>query len=298
MASSIERALKKGTGEEFGESPSPSDQTIGQILVAHGVLDEPDVEVISEYAMAHELRFGEAALAKKMIRQKDLDKALAHQFRFPYIQPGRGSLSKELVAAYKPFSRQAEIFRHIRAQLMLGSLEGGRKMLAVVSPSKKDGRSYLAANLAVVFAQLGKRTLLVDCHMQNPRQHKIFRAEGAQGISSVLLGRGDKSIEPKPISEIENLSVFVAGACPPNPDELVAGDAFGRLCHRYRREYDVVLVDTPPGNSSTAVDWIAARCGSVLIVYRRHKTRLREARDFSERMRARALVAGAILNRH
>lgn len=295
MGGAIERLLRKQSGVSTVSSPA-IDQSIGQILVAQGVLQESDISAVTDHARTHGVRFGEAAVAKRLIRQKDLDKALAHQYQFPYMQPGKGKLSKELVAAYKPLSRKAEVFRHIRAQLMLGGMQDGQKMLAVVSPSRKDGRSYLAANLAVAFAQLGKKTLLIDGHLQRPRQHEIFRLGSTPGVSSMVSGRGGALDSSLAIGEIGGLSVLAAGAKPPNPDELIAGDAFGRLCQNARREYDIVLMDTPPGYSSTAVDWIAARCGNVLVVYRRGKTGLAEARNFSERMRARASVAGAVLN--
>lgn len=298
MAGAVARALRKRSAIAPDALIEANDQAIGQILVARGSLKEEDLAEISDYARHNALPIGEAAVARNLISQQDLDQALAHQFRFPYLQPGKCKLSKELITAYKPFSRKAEMFRYARAQLMLGSLEKERKILAIVSPAKKDGRSYVAANLAVVFAQLGKKTLLMDCHLQKPRQQEIFQVGRKSGISSLLSARGDNGIEPEVISDLANLSVLNAGPCPPNPDELIAGDSFGRLCQRMRRDYEVILVDTPPGNTSTSVDWIAARCNSVVIVYRRHKTGLAEARDFSQRMRARASIAGAILNKH
>jgi Mrp family chromosome partitioning ATPase len=106
------------------------------------------------------------------------------------------------------------------------------------------------------------------------------------------------SAGPTPIETVPHLFVYPAGPCPPNPDELIASDAFGRFLADARRRFDAVLVDTPPGDSSTGVDWIAARCRSALIVYRRDKTNLSKARDFADRMRARATVAGAVLSQH
>ena len=114
----------------------------------------------------------------------------------------------------------------------------------------------------------------------------------------MLSGRSEADTKPTPVAEIANLSVFQAGACPPNPDELIAGEGFARLVAAARRAYDIVLVDTPPGDSSTAVDWIAARCANVLIVYRQDRTSIVQAKDFANRMRARASVVGSILNTH
>ena len=298
MAGAIERALAKESAVTDDSALRTSDRTIGEALVAEGVLNQADVEEILAYAEANSLRFGQAAIALSRVRQEDLDKVLVNQFTLPQIQIEKGDLSKELVTAYKPFSRQAEVIRYIRAQLVLGVENSEKNILAIVSPSKRDGRSYLAANLAVAFALLGKRTLLLDCHLQKPRQDAIFRIEGAPGLAPMLSGRSDVSAGPTAIEKIPHLYVYPAGPCPSNPDELMASDAFGRFLVDARRRYDAVLVDTPPGDSSTAVDWIAARCRSALIIYRRDKISLSKARDFADRMKSRASVAGAVLNQY
>ncbi len=298
MAGAIERALAKESALANDPAMRASDRTIGEILVSEGVLNPAEVEEILSYAEAHDMRFGQAAIALSRVAQDDLDKVLANQFTLPDIQLEKGDLSKELVTAYKPFSRQAELIRYIRAQLVLGVENTDKNILAIVSPSKRDGRSYLTANLAVAFAQLGKRTLLLDCHLQKPRQDAIFRLEGAPGISSMLSGRSDVSAGPTAVEKIPHLHVYPAGPCPPNPDELIASEAFARFLVEARRRYDAVLVDTPPGDSSTAVDWIAARCRNALVIYRRDKISLAKARDFADRMKSRATVAGAVLNQY
>jgi protein-tyrosine kinase len=298
MAGAIERALKKQSVAVPDAALRASEESIGEILVAQGVLNASEVAEVATFARDKNLRFGEAAVSQKKIRQEELDQALAQQYRFPYVKVGKGTLSKEVITAYKPFSKQAELFRYIRAQLMLGTVQNDQKVIAIVSPSKKDGRSYLAANLAVAFAQLGKKTLLLDCHMQESRQQEMFNIQRAPGVSALLSGRSEVDCGPTPIEEIGNLSVLQAGPCPPNPDELIAGNAFVSLISKVRREYDIVLVDTPPGDTSTAVDWIATRCGSALIVYRRDKTKLSDASDFASRMLARTSVIGTVMSSH
>ena len=141
MSGAMERAIKKEATSIPEAAMQASDQSIGEILVAQGVLTSNDVAEVVAYAEAENMPFGDAAVSSKKIRQEDLDQALAHQYRFPYVKPGKGSLSKEVVAAYKPFSKQAEKFRSIRAELMLGIMQQDQKVLAIVSPWKKDGRS-------------------------------------------------------------------------------------------------------------------------------------------------------------
>lgn len=296
MTGSMEKAIKKEAASLPGGGFPVNDRSIGEILVAQGVMTSSDVAEITRYAEAENMPFGDAAVSSKKIRQEDLDQALAQQYRFPYVKPGKGSLSKELVAAYKPFSKRADMFRYIRAQLMLGAFKSDQKVLAIVSPSKKDGRSYLTANLAVAFAQLGKKTLVIDCHLQKARQQELFKLVDSPGLSALLSGRNEAETKATRVTDVANLSILQAGPAPGNPDELIAGEGFARLLAAARREYDIVLIDTPPGDSSTAVDWIAARCGNVLIVYRRDVTSIAQAREFADRMRARATVVGTILN--
>lgn len=296
MSGAMERAIRKQSTATPESALQASDQQIGEILVAEGLMSSEDVTEIATYAEENNLRFGDAAVAIDKIHKDELDRALASRFQVAYTQPAKGELSDELVIAYKPFSKQADTFRYIRAQLMLGTFQADQKVLAIVSPSKKDGRSYLTANLAVAFAQLGKKTCIIDCHMQDARQHELFKLMKSPGVSALLTGRSDAEKVPTPVAEVANLHVFQAGEAPPNPDELVASDSFGRLVAEVRRTFDVVLVDTPPGDSSTAVDWIAARCSNVLIVYRRDKTSLAKAGDFATRMRSRAAVVGTVMN--
>jgi len=298
MAGALEAAIRKQAGETNTHGPQVNDQLIGEILVAQGVLKETDIDRVLRHAEQNSLLFGEAAVALKLVRRHDLDKALARQFRFPYVQPTSDSLSDELVVAHKPFSREAEVFRNVRATLMLGGFQKDQKVLAIVSPQKKDGRSYITANLAVAFAQMGRRTLLIDCHLREPRQHKIFQLERGNGLAALLSGRKEIAVAADPVNEIPNLQVLTSGASAPNPEELIAADAFGRLIQSARRAYEIILIDTPPGDAGSAVDWIAARSGNVLIINRRDTTRLSDARDFADRMRSRSAISGAILNTH
>jgi chain length determinant protein tyrosine kinase EpsG len=295
MSRAVEAAIRK-QAQVTATAIAGNEQRIGEILVAQGSITEADIDAILQHAERKGMLFGEAGIALKLFTKKELDTALAKQFRFPYVQPSRGSFSKELVVAYKPFSKAAERFRNVRASLMLDGYQRDKKLLAIVSPNKKDGRSYIAANLAVAFAQMGKRTVLVDGNLKEPRLHDIFQIDLSRGVTSLLSGYKSGTDVGEAIPEIPNLHVITAGAAAPNPEELIASDAFGQLILDLRKQYDIVLIDTPPGGGGSAADWIAARAGNVLLVNRRDKTRLADARDFADRMRSRGAVVGAILN--
>ncbi|MEO5573573.1 MAG: chain length determinant protein tyrosine kinase EpsG, partial [Gammaproteobacteria bacterium] len=194
------------------------DRTLGKILLDSGKLTPEAAERIAEFQKERGLRFGEAALKLKLLTKRDLQYALSEQFNYDYLQEGDGDVSKELVAAYEPFSPQSEAFRTLRGQLILRKLGSHHKTLVILSPDQGEGRSYLAANLAVVFSQVGENTLLVDADLRTPRQHSIFNLDNHIGLSSVLSGRaGLDTIQHVP--SFSNLSLLCAGATPPNPSE-------------------------------------------------------------------------------
>jgi receptor protein-tyrosine kinase len=278
------------------EAVTTFNTSLGKLLFDAGKISSRDIERVLKFAERKGLQFGEAAVRLRVLKKSDVDRALAAQFEYPYVHGGDGPFGKDLIAAYKPFTPKVEALRSLRVQLMLGSFDSTSNALAIVSPGPGEGRSYIAANLAVVFSQLGQRTLLIDAHMQNARQHRIFRIEDSPGLSTALVGRTSGKIRIVNIPQLTNLSVIPAGARPPNADELLARDTFTTICSRLGEAYDVLIIDTPPGDSSTAPDWIANRCGKALIVVRRDLTRFDEARTFVNRMRSRAEVVGSVLN--
>jgi len=214
------------------------------------------------------------------------------------VAQGQGDLSRELIAAHDPFSRKAEAFRALRAQLMLGSLAPTANTLAIVSPSSGDGRSFSAANLAIVFSQLGERTLLVDAHLQKSRLHEIFGTQNAPGLSSALAAQSTGALRAVGIPYFKNLWLVPAGERPPNADDLLSQNTFIKICSLLKSQYDVVLFDTPPGDSSTGADWITNRCGKALVIVRQDHTGFATTRAFLSRVRSRAEVIGCVLNKY
>ncbi|MEG1055163.1 MAG: polysaccharide biosynthesis tyrosine autokinase, partial [Janthinobacterium sp.] len=206
-----------------------------------------------------------------------------------------GKFSSELVAAYQPFSPQMEILRAVRSQLMLRWFSLGRKALVVASVDSGDGASLFAANLAVVFSQLGERTLLVDANLRKPRQHEIFALEERQGLSDVLAGRAQQDAISV-IDSFVDLSVLGAGTLPPNPQELLSRTAFGALNTQLEERYDVVLYDVASVSSGSDAFVMGARVGGVLLVVRKNKTRLADIDAMREQLqRSGAEVVGSVL---
>jgi receptor protein-tyrosine kinase len=243
-------------------------------------------------------RFGEAAIELNLITEVELREALAKQYEFPYLVSGPDGVSKELIAAWDPFHPTVEDLRGLRTQLLIRwfNPEAGRRTLAITSAGPREGRSFIAANLAVVFSQLGQRTLLVDADFRGPRQQSIFNIPDRYGLSSVLSGRADLS-SAVPVTGITGLSVMPAGPVPPNPLELLSRASFASLLSKAQREYDVILIDTPPLGQHADAQSIAFRTGDALLITRQHHTRTAETeRAVRELSDASARVVGTLLN--
>ena len=248
---------------------------IGQILVDLGKLRERDAARVFDYQRRKRLLFGEAARKLRLVDRADVDGALAIQFNFPVLQRGQGTLSTELVTAHDPGHAHAEAIREVRAQLLTRWLSPERKVLVVASAASRDGRSYLAANLAVSFAQQGEKTLLVDGDLRAPRQHRIFGLRRGLGLAHALAGGLGLEVA-EPIAYFDDLRVLAAGAAPPNPLELLGRGALQRLLAEARKLYTVVIVDTPPRARAADALVLAARADGALLLARRRATRLAE----------------------
>ncbi len=275
-----------------------ADRSIGAILIDAGKLSVKNAEQIIRLQKTESLRFGEAGVKLGLLTDSDIQYALAKQYDYPYLAKGNGAVSDELIAAYNPFSRRVESLRAMRSQLMLRRFTGeaSHKALAIVSPGRGEGRSFVAANLAIVFSQLGERTLLIDADLRNSRQHQLFRLEGRSGLSTVLSGRSDAGAVQR-VPNFVDLSVLSAGPVPPNPQELLGRQAFGGLLRDLDSEYDVILIDTPSTSDFADAHLVSASAGAAAVVVRKHFTRIEHVRRQTEVMnRSGVKVVGTVLN--
>jgi protein-tyrosine kinase len=209
-----------------------------------------------------------------------------------------GGIGADLVVARQPFHPRSEELRALRTQLLIRWSIAGvtRRGLAVVSPGSGEGRSYVAANLAVLFSQLGERTLLIDADLRAPRQHRIFNIPDACGLSGVLSGRADGDALIR-IPEFGPLSVLPAGARPPNPQELLLRPAFSALLDRLEAQFDVILFDTPPAKPYADAQSLAIRAGSVVLLARKDHTALADATSVITALNATGTrIIGSVLN--
>ena len=275
-----------------------NEKSLGALLMDAGKLKLEDAEAILRTQREHNLRFGEAAVKLGLVTEIDIEVALSRQFDYPYLRQNDHSLGAELVAAYQPFSPQVEALRSLRSQLMLRwfDIDSQRKALAVVSPERGEGRSFIAANLAVIFSQLGEHTLLIDADLRNPRQHALFKLGNSIGLSALLSGRGGRESVQR-VPSLVDLSVLPAGSLPPNPQELLSRSVFTRLLEELAAEFDVIIIDTPAGNANADAQTVAVRAGGALMVVHKDLTRIKPTRELAKNIsEAGATVVGAVMN--
>lgn len=280
-----------------GRTAHPA-SNIGGLLIESGRLTAEEVARVMRLQQERGLRFGDAAIKLGLITKADVEQALSKQYEFPYLIPGQSRLSGEVVAAYAPLDPRIEVFRNLRSNLMLRwfKLDLRLKHLAIVSPGRDEGRSYLAANLAVVFSQLGERTLLIDADMRHPRQHALFSLQNRTGLSTLLSGRAGADVVER-IAPLQNLAVLTSGPIPPNPQELLARPAFHKFLAELDKQFDIVILDTPAGEDSSDAQTIATRACGALMVARRNHTSARSLRALSTHLvGVGTTVMGAVIN--
>jgi capsular exopolysaccharide synthesis family protein len=207
-----------------------------------------------------------------------------------------GWLDGSLCTWYRPGSAEAEAYRGVRTALYFSTRGQGRKIIQITSPSHSEGKSTLAANLAVCIAQSGKRVLLVDGDLRRPRVGSLFGVSPSLGVSSVLSGSAEL---PEAITEtvIPGLSVIGSGPLPPNPSELLTSSRLRESLSWLRDHYDYVLVDSPPLLAVTDPGVVASQMDGVIVTLRSNKKGRVEAERAKEVLDTLGVpIFGIVLN--
>ena len=271
------------------------DDSIGNLLLQAGKIRITDVQNILSLQNNESLRFGEAAIKLGLVTEEDISRILANQFDYTYLLPGEGGFSAELVCAYRPFTEPAEKIRILRNQLIARWFSHGKRTLSILGSGPRVGTSYIAANLAIAFAQLGQRTLLIDANMHNPRQHEIFNLDNRAGLAGMLAGRADMSSIIK-INTLSSLSVLPSGAIPPNPAEIIARGMRAKL-HELEQFFDVILFDTPSFNHHAESASLAIIAEGGIVVASQDNTKYRDLEQIHNTLHGTpAQLIGSVLN--
>lgn len=223
----------------------------------------------------------------------------------PVIEQGRHAaaedeehpgLAKIVCTYHQPKGRSAEAYRAVRTGLYFSAHGEGHKVIQITSPNPGDGKTTLAANLAVSMADSDKRVLLIDADFRRPRVHKYFALDNEVGVSSVIAGDAEvlDAVQQTPV---KNLWAMPCGARPHNPSDLLTSPRFKELIDLVRDQYDFVIIDTPPILAVTDSSVVAPRADAVLLVVRLTKHARDSALRTTEMLNGLgARILGVVIN--
>jgi polysaccharide biosynthesis transport protein len=210
---------------------------------------------------------------------------------------GRSEIYR-LSALLYPRSVSAEAYRTLRTNIEFAAVDAPLRTILVASAAAGEGKTVTASNLAVVFAQAGRRVLLVDADLRKPGIHRVFDLPNSHGLTT-LVNSDQVSLEAISYpSEQDNLRILTSGPLPPNPAEVLGSQRMRAIIDRLKDRADLVIFDSPPLHAVTDAAVLSSFLdGTILVIDagRSHRGMVRQAREGLEK--AGAAVFGAVLNR-
>ncbi|MDW8317368.1 MAG: CpsD/CapB family tyrosine-protein kinase [Anaerolineae bacterium] len=206
-------------------------------------------------------------------------------------------MTKTLVTLADPRSPAAEAYRSLYINLSFSSQERPVRTLLVTSAGPEEGKSTTLANLAVVAAQMGRRVVVVDCDLRQPRQHELFGLRNDQGVATVTAGQASTAAVLQPVGEVPGLQVITSGPLPVSPAQVLASRRMEEMIHELAGQADLVLFDSPPAIAVSDASVLATKVDGVLLVLSAGQTKRDHARRAKEALeKVHAHVVGAVLN--
>ena len=210
--------------------------------------------------------------------------------------------SKEIeakpIAHKKPRAPITEAFRFLRSNILFAGVDRPVRRILVTSINAQEGKSFVAANLATVFAQAGKTVALLDCDLHRPSLHKHFDKSNRRGLSGIMLQETfnlENALRP---TDAPNLSLLTAGPLPPNPAELLGSNKMGQLLDSIAETKDIIVLDSPPIAALTDAAVLANKVDGVVLVVEVGKTRFADLKHAKEQLeRSGAYIIGVVFNK-
>lgn len=202
----------------------------------------------------------------------------------------------QLLAVGNPTDLAIEAIRSLRTSLHFAMMQANNNVLMMTGVSPSIGKTFVCANLAAVVSQTNKRVLLIDCDMRKGYAHELLGTDNVNGLSNVLSSTGDIAACAKPTS-VPNFDLVPRGQVPPNPSELLMSERFTQLLAWASKNYDLVLIDTPPILAVTDAAIVGRHAGTTLMVARYAVNTLKEVETSLNRLQQNGIeVKGVILN--
>lgn len=203
---------------------------------------------------------------------------------------------RDLVVLKQPKSPVSEQYRTIRTNITYSSIDSEIKSVLFTSAQPGAGKSTTAANVAIAYAQAGKRTLLLDADLRRPTTHYTFEVQNQRGLSTAIVN-DIQAEEVVKTTDIENLDLITSGPVPPNPSELLASNKMTQFFKVVSMQYDIVIVDSPPILAVTDAQLLSKMVdGTILVtnVESNNRDNLTQAKELLEK--ADANMIGVVMN--
>lgn len=202
----------------------------------------------------------------------------------------------DMVTHHEPLSQPSEAFKITRTNVEFSSIDQPLRSLIVTSSNQAEGKTGVIANLAITYAQIGRRVLLIDADLRRPAVHRMFGLSNRRGLTNTLLGGGSAVDFIQP-TLTENLYILTSGPIPPNPAEMLMSESMNKLLAEVKPEFDLILIDCPPIGAVTDAAIMATKADGVLFVVRTGKVdkhQLQRSAALLKQVKARVL--GYVLN--
>jgi capsular exopolysaccharide synthesis family protein len=211
--------------------------------------------------------------------------------------PKQDEVALGVYVAKNPRSPVAEAFRSLRTNLEYSSVDNPARTMLVTSSGESEGKSTVAANLAIVEAQSGKKVVIVDADMRRPKVHVQFNKSNRRGLSDVVTGKLSIDDVVKTYDQVENLSVITCGTIPPNPSELLGSERMSQTLKDLEERFDMVIIDTPPMIVSDAQILSSKVDGVIFVVIPGQTRAIAALRPMEELRRIDSTVMGVVANK-
>ena len=229
----------------------------------------------------------------------DMHHSAVGSIKKPAKNPSKGGTDfrRRLITYEDPKSPISESYRSLRTNVSYASADKKIKSLLISSAQPGEGKSTTTANLAIAFAQLRKRTLLIDADLRKPVMHNVFDMNRGPGLSEYLVGEIKDVNSIIHQTKVENLFIVTAGGLPPNPSELLGSDRMSSLVDQLEHEWDMVLFDSPPFVAVTDASMISNEIDAVVLVVKAGQTsRAAVDRALDTMKNVKGPLIGVILN--
>ena len=196
----------------------------------------------------------------------------------------------------KPNSIEAESYRTLRTNIQYSSIDKEIKSIVVTSADPQDGKSTISGNLALSFAQNGKKVIIIDCDLRRPSIHKKFNLSNLYGLSEVLIG---KETLDNAIQEYKtNIHVLPSGKIPPNSAEMISSISMNNLLEELKIEYDILIIDSPPLGAFSDGQILSTKVDGTILVVKAGESKIEAVKEAKNLLNiVGANIIGVVINK-